>query len=236
MPTATTSADPTHRPERVGSADTVLHSNDEAAYDLVPEDLAPGVARPRVLLVGTALAAGAIIVLFAALIGMYLRVRHGVITGPPVDGVDPVWFADGQTIPLTPANIVMATMLLSCVSMRWAVQAVRDDDRRNALFALALTVLFGGAVINATSFLYTQSGFTVSAEATNPAGLLFYAVTGSHLALIVGALLFAVIMTVRTLGGEYGSHDREGIVAASLIWYLTTGILFVIWYAVYVTK
>jgi heme/copper-type cytochrome/quinol oxidase subunit 3 len=214
---------------------TATAAHDEAAYDLVPADLDAATARPRVLLVGTALAGGAIVVAFAALIGIYLRVRHGVITGPPVDEEAPVWFADGQTIPLTPANLAMATMLISCVTMQWAVDSVKRDDRRGAFFAMAMTALFGGAVINATSFLYTQSGFTLTGG-SNSAGLLFYAVTGSHLALIVGALLFALIMTVRTLGGEYGSHDREGIVAASLIWYLTTGIMLVIWYAVYVTK
>ena len=209
---------------------TATAAHDEAAYDLVPEDLDAGAGRPRVLLVGTALAGAGIIVYFAALVGMYLRVRHGVL----VAGDE--WFADGQSIPLTPANMAMGTMLLSCVSMQWAVDAVKHDDRRNAIFGLALTALFGGAVINATSFLYSQAGFTLSAGASNPAGLLFYAVTGSHLALIVGALLFAVIMTVRTFGGGYGSHDREGVVAASLIWYLTTAILAVVWYAVYVTK
>jgi heme/copper-type cytochrome/quinol oxidase subunit 3 len=214
---------------------TATAAHDEAAYDLVPTDLEPNQARPRVVLVGTALAGAAIVVAFAALIGIYLRIRHGVITGPKVDGESPVWFADGQTIPLTPANIAMATMLISCVSMQWAVDSVKRDDRKGAFFAMAMTVLFGGAVINATSFLYTQSGFAISGG-TNSAGLLFYAVTGSHLALIVVALPFALIMSVRTLGGEYGSHDREGIVAASLIWYLTTGIMLVIWYAVYVTK
>ena len=235
MSTATTSADPTRHPERVGFADDDLYRNDEAAYDLVPADLEVGTARPRVLLVGTALAGAAILVAFAGLIGIYLRVRHGVLAGPAVDGEAPVWLADGQTIPLTPGNVAMATMLLSCVSMQWAVDSVKNDDRKGAFFAMAMTLLFGGAVINATSFLYTQSGFSLSGG-SNPAGLLFYAVTGSHLALIAGAMLFATIMTVRTLGGEYGSHDREGLVAASLIWYLTTGIMLVIWYAVYVTK
>jgi heme/copper-type cytochrome/quinol oxidase subunit 3 len=214
---------------------TATAAHDEAAYDLVPEDLDVGIGRPRVLLVGTALAGSAIVVGFAALIGIYLRVRHNVLAGPAVDGEAPVWFADGQTIPLTPANIAMATMLISCLSMQWAVDSVKRDDRKGAFFAMAMTALFGGAVINATSFLYTQSGFALSGG-TNEAGLLFYAVTGSHLALIIGALLFALIMTVRTLGGEFGSHDREGIVAASLIWYLTTGIMLVIWYAVYVTE
>src|SRR5690606_23781062 len=115
---------------------TATATHDEAAYDLVPDDLDPGTSRPRVLLVGTALVGAAIVVAFAALIGIYLRVRHGVITGTPVDGEAPLWFADGQTIPLTPANVAMATMLLSCVSMQWAVDSVKRDDRRGALFAM----------------------------------------------------------------------------------------------------
>lgn len=216
---------------------TATAAHDEAAYDLVPEDLEPAPGRPRLVLVGTALAAAGVVVYFAAVIGIYLRVRHAWLTQPVPEGQDPfTWFADGQTIALTPANMALGTMLLSCVTMQWAVDAVKRDDRRNAVFALVLTVLFGGAVINATSFLYSQAGFTTSDEVSNPAGLLFYVVTGSHLALIVAALLFAVIMTVRTLGDGYGSRDREGVVAASLIWYLTTVVMAVIWYAVYITK
>jgi heme/copper-type cytochrome/quinol oxidase subunit 3 len=214
---------------------TATAAHDEAAYDLVPEDLPPGANRPRVLLVGTAFVAAGITVFFSALLGVYLAVRHAVITGTPIDGEAPVWFADGQSIPLTPANVAMATMLISCVSMQWAVDAVKHDDRRNAFFALAMTLLFGGAVINATSFLYTQTGATLT-DASNPASLLFYAVTGSHVALVAAAMVFVAIMTIRTFGGQYGGRDREGIVAASVIWYVTTGIMFVIWYAVYVTK
>jgi heme/copper-type cytochrome/quinol oxidase subunit 3 len=214
---------------------TAVHHDDDVAYDAVPESAPAAVSRPRVLLIGTAFAGAAIITLFAGLIGMYLSVRHGVVSGPAVDGQAPVWLADGNPIPLTPANIAFGTMLLSCVSMAWAVYAVSNNDRPGAIFALGLTLLFGFAVINATSFLYTQTGLPI-AGGTNPAGLLFYAVTGTHLALLVGAMVFASVMTLRTLGGEYSGRDREGIVAASVIWYLTTAVLAVIWYAVYVTK
>ncbi len=207
----------------------------EEAFDLVPDVAEPVHVRPRVLLMGTALAAGAIIVTFAALLGLYLATRHAVLTGPAVDGEAPVWFADGNPIPLTPANMAFGTMLLSCVSMLWAVDAVGRNDRRNAFFALAMTLLFGGAVINATSFLYTQSAIPLAGE-TTPAGMLFYVVTGAHLALLVGAMVFASLMTFRTLGGEYAGRDRDGITAASMIWYLTAAIHGVIWYAVYVTK
>lgn len=221
------------------TADAHAHDEDGRDDD-IPLDVESipdsAVSRPRVLLTGTALAGAAVIMVFAGLLGLYLAARHAVITGPEVDGAAPVWFADAANpIPLTPSNMAFGTMLLSCVTMFWAVDAVGRNDRRNAYFALVMTILFGAAVINATTFIYTQIDLPFAGETTS-AGVLFYAVTGAHLALIVGALVFATLMTLRTLGGEYAGRDREGITAASLIWYLTTAVHGAIWYAVYVTK
>ena len=72
--------------------------------------------------------------------------------------------------------------------------------------------------------------------AKSPAGVLIYVITGAHLALVMIALLYAALMTFRTLGGEYAGSDREGITAASLFWYVTVAVFAVIWYAIYVTK
>ena len=54
-----------------------------------------------------------------------------------VDGEAPVWFVDG-TIPLTPGTMALGTMLLSCLTMYWAVDAVGRNDRLNAYLALGL--------------------------------------------------------------------------------------------------
>lgn len=183
-------------------------------------------ARPRVLLVGTALAAGATVMAFAGLIGVYLSQRAAVLAeGTP-------WLPEGTSIPLTPGNIAMVTMLLSAVTMWWAVDAVGRNDRPAAYLALGLTIMFGGAVINATSFLYTQTKLSV----TTVPGLLIYTVTGAQLAMIVVGLVYAVVMTFRTLGGEYHGRDREGLVAAALFWYAAIAVQALVWYAIYVTK
>ena len=183
-------------------------------------------ARPRVLLVGTALAAGAVAMAFAGLVGVYLAQRAGVLAQGGT------WLPEGSQIPLTPGNIAMATMLISAVTMWWAVDAVGRNDRPAAYVALGLTLMFGVAVINATTFLYTQAGLAVD---TVP-GLLIYTITGAHLAMIVAGMVFAAVMTFRTLGGEYHGRDREGLVAAALFWYATIAVMSVIWYAIYITK
>lgn len=183
--------------------------------------------RPRVLLVGTAFAAAASVMVFAGLIGIYLAERADVIKGGDA------WLPNGVTIPLTPGTISLFTFILSGITMWWAVDAVGRNDRGGAYLALALTIMFGLCVINATSFLYGQSGLAVS---TKP-GLLIFTVTGLHLVMVVGALVFAAVMTFRTLGGHYhGPRDREGLVAAALYWYTTIAVYAVIWYAIYVTK
>ncbi len=183
-------------------------------------------ARPRVLLVGTALAAAGTLMAFAGLIGVYLSQRAAVLTQGGA------WLPKGTSIPLTPGSIGMATMALSAVTIWWAVDAVGRNDRPSAYLALGLTIMFGLAVINSTTFLYTQMGLGVNTRA----GLLVYTVTGAHLAMIVAGLVFAVVMTFRTLGGEYHGRDREGLVAAALFWYATIAVYAVIWYAIYITK
>jgi heme/copper-type cytochrome/quinol oxidase subunit 3 len=195
----------------------------ESALALPP---APEPARPRVLLVGTAFATMASVMVMAGLIGIYLSERAQVI------GQGGRWLPDGTDIPLTPSNVAFATMLLSGVTMWWAVDAVGKNDRRHAYLALGLTIFFGVAVINATSFLYTQMELPVS---TVP-GMLVYAVTGAHIAMIGAGLVFAAVMTFRTLGGEYQGRDREGIVAAAVYWYATIAVHGVVWLAVYITK
>lgn len=193
-----------------------------------PVNAVPAAApnRPRVLLVGTALVSAAAFMAFAGLVGVYLDARSSVLARGAA------WLPEGSTIPLTPANMAFATMLLSGVTMWWAVDAVGKNDRQSAYLALGLTMFFGLAVVNATSFLYTQMGLPVKTTA----GALVYTVTGAHLAMIIVGLAFSAVMTFRTLGGEYHGRDREGLVAATLFWYVTIAVHAVIWLAVYVTK
>ncbi len=54
--------------------------------------------------------------------------------------------------------------------------------------------------------------------------------------MIVVGLVYAVVMTFRTLGGEYHGRDREGLVAAALFWYAAIAVQALVWYAIYVTK
>lgn len=183
-------------------------------------------ARPRVLLVGTALASAATVMAFVGLLGYYASTRAAVVA----EGTR--WLPDGSNIPLTPGNVAFATMLISAVSVWWAVDAVGKNDRQMAYLALGLTIMFGVAVINATTFLFSQMALPV---ASTP-GALIYTITGAHLAMLVLGMVYLSVMVLRTLGGEYSGRDREGLVAAALFWFVTIAVHSAIWYTIYIVK
>ena len=202
------------------------------ALDHHPETLgSPPVApptRPRVLLIGTGFACAAIVMAFAGLIGLYAERRATTLAaGHP-------WLPKDVSIDLTQFNVAFIGLLISAVVMQWAVYCVANEDRQRAYLALGLTVLLGAAYINGITFAYTQMGFTL--DDPSGVGVLVYAITGLHLAMVGGGIVFIGLMAFRTLGGQYSGRDREGIVAASIYWYVTVAVYAVIWFAIFVTK
>src|SRR5262245_8065289 len=105
--------------------------------------------RPRTLFVGTAFATAAVLMYFAGLFGVYLQQPSASLAEGNA------WLPKG-TIPLPPGSMMMVTMVMSAVTMQWAVYAIARDDRMRSYLALGLTALFGVAVINQTVYLYTQ--------------------------------------------------------------------------------
>ena len=164
---------------------------------------------------------------FLALVGVYLAQRADVLAG------DQVWLPEGSTIPLTPTNMAAVTLIMSAVTVQWAVYSIGNNDRVNANVAMGLTLVFGFAYLNSAAYLYTQMTLGIR---DNIAGLLIYALSGTHIAITIGAMVFVLVMAFRTLAGQYSSRDREGVAAAALFWHVTVALYLVIWYAVYVTK
>lgn len=186
----------------------------------------PTPTRPQVVLIGSGLAAAGAFMGVIGIVGVYLAQRARVVaTGAS-------WLPEKANIPLTPSNMAFGTMLVSAITLWWGVKAVKNNDRMSAYLALGLTLFFGLAVINATSFIYTQSGLAV---ATTP-GLLFFAATGAHLAMMVAGLFYILAVTFRTLAGSAGTEQHDALLGAALFWYVTVAAHAVIWLAIYITK
>lgn len=203
---------------------------DRTEFDAIPSELiAPTPARPRLLFIGTALAAAAVSMGFGSLIALYIAARQDLrATGQ-------TWLPQGVEIPLTQPNMMAFTLVFSATTMFWAVFSMKSDDRGNASIALAMTTLFGLAYVAQTAYLLTIMELPIRGDEFARAPL-FFAAIGSHIVIMLAAVVYIVVMWLRTLGGEYSAKDVEGIRGAALFWYVAVGLYLVLWYAIYITK
>lgn len=183
------------------------------------------VARPRVLMIGTALVTGAVVMLFAGLLGIYLSSRAAA------GGAG--WIPTEITLPLTQPNVMFLTLVMGSITIQWAAYSIGNDDRKNAYVALGLTAVIGVAYVNMAAYLYTLTGLDIDGTGVST---LIVTITGAHIAMVVGATIFAVLMVFRALGGQYTSRQHDGVSAAAFFWHATTFVFFFIWLIIYVTK
>src|SRR5438309_12125961 len=95
--------------------------------------------RPRVLLIGTAVACAGIAMAFAGLLALYADERATAIR----EGHK--WLPKDVKIDLTPFNVAFVGLVISLFVLHWAVYAVSNHDRPRAYLALGLAALLGMA-------------------------------------------------------------------------------------------
>ena len=187
----------------------------------------PPPTRPRTLLVGSALAASSGAMAIFSMIAIYEARRSDVLNQGET------WLPKGSQIPLPQPNMMFLTLLMSCVTVAWAAWALRRDDKQNAYVALGLSTLLAFAYVVQATYLFTLTKIPVAAPQGQ--GVLFWSISGAHLAMVLGGLAFFALMTFRALSGNF-RRIPDGVTAAGVYWYITVGVYSVVWYAVYITK
>ena len=153
-----------------------------------------------VFLLGTA-----VVMAFGALFATYIQLRSVTDEWPP--GRIELDNYIGVTLFLT--------LLLSAVTAEWAPYALKRDNRRQALWAMVLTVAFALAFINLLWFLGQRLGFGPGDHgygAVVVATLITAAVNGA-----IGAG-FVLVALLRTSGHQVSPANPELVRAASWYW------------------
>lgn len=188
--------------------------------------------RNRTVVVGASFAAAATLMMFAGMIAVYVAIRqnneHLIEQG--LGGS--VWFPD-LTIQIAPGTMMLFTAMISLFTMAWAVQAIRNDDRRNAYVAMALTILMGAAIIN--QVIFAIGDFAVPVDRSTPA-LLLYALYGAFVVALSVAIIGVFLMLLRTIAGQFDSRNSDGIQAAAIYWFAVILVYPAIWYLITITK
>ena len=146
---------------------------------------------------------------FGAVFTYYFFIRAG--TWPP------------QELPhLTSSLVIANTALLvaSSFTLHWAHVAIRNENRRNFILGLAVTLLLGvvfigGQVLEYYEFI-VREGFTITSGIYSSA---FFGLTGLHgLHVSLGAVILGIVF-VRALLGQYSAERHVSVSTASMYWH-----------------
>lgn len=193
-----------------------------AAPLALPPAAPPAPRRPVFMATALACVAGTMLVGSMLAVWVLIRERH-VDLGErfPLDYV----------IHEVATNVMLITIWALCLFAQWAVYAGTRGDRAHTALALGVTGVLALAFINAQAFVWNQMGVEVADEYY---GALFYAVTGTMVAIVVAGLVFTVVAAFHSLSGRLG--DTEVLTAHALFWYWAAAVYSAVWFVVYVTK
>lgn len=188
---------------------------------------APAAPPRRQVFVGTAVASITAMMLIGGMLAVYIRIREETLDSAS----DAEWVPAGVTIPEVATNVMLMSFGALLLFAQWAVYAARRRDRPHLGLALGLVGLIGLAIVNAQAYVYNRMELPIADTAY--AGM-FYAITGTMLALVIIGVAFTAITAFRVLGGR--ESDSELVAAHALYWYVLSAVFAALWLIVYVTK
>jgi heme/copper-type cytochrome/quinol oxidase subunit 3 len=184
----------------------------------------PAPAARRQIFVGTALAALAGTTMMGGMLAVWALIRQRAVDAGerfPVNFI----------IPEVATNVMLITLFSLCLFAQWAVYSARRGDRAHTGLALGVVLVLGIAYVNAQAFVYTQMEMPLAGSGY---ATMFYAITGTMVAMVVAGLVYTVVAMFRSLGGR--DREFEVISAHAMYWYFIAAAYAAMWFLVYVTK
>ena len=188
-----------------------------------------------------------IIMLFAGLTSAYI-VRQG--EGKWVEFDLPRLFTVSSLI-----------ILLSSLSMHWALASIKKNDYKNLLTGLLVTLFLGiGFVVTQylawselyqngivftgnissikTNYNYIPAGSETAADAGgvgNVAGSFLYVITGLHVVHLLVGLIALIIVFSRSIQRKYSQINYNGVKMCAIYWHILDGLwLYLFFFLLYV--
>src|SRR5262249_55564806 len=133
------------------------------------------------------------VMLFGAFFAAYFFIRVVANEGP--------WPPDPFELPVAVAGMNTAILLSSSVTVHWALESIRRDNRRGLAMGMAMTMLLGATFLFIQLNEYVHIGFSARDGAF---GSIFYCLTGLHGAHVFVGLTLLLVANIRIWRGHFG--------------------------------
>ena len=159
-------------------------------------------------------------VFFAALFGAYFTVRAQATQWPPA-GIE-------ESLKVALPAVSTSMLLLSSVTMQYAVWAIRRGDRATMMRFLKLTLLLGLLFLGGQMYDYSTLGFSISDTVF---GTTFFTMTGFHGAHVAGGLMFIYLVLARGWAGQLTRENHTSLEACAVYWHFVD----IVWIGLFTT-
>ena len=160
------------------------------------------------------------IMLFGAFFTAYFFIRV-------VQGDD--WFpVDGKELPKVIAGFNTAILVSSSFTMHWALEGIKNDNRRAMKAGLFTTFLLGLTFLTVQVNEYFHLHWAVHDDAQ---GSMFYGLTGLHGAHVTIGLILLLFANIRAFRGHYSADSHRGVEVPGIYWHFVD----IMWIFVYST-
>ena len=175
-----------------------------------------GERTPSALSVGVVVWLASELMFFAGLFAGYFSLRSVNATWPP----DDVHLATVRTA------LATVVLLVSSVTMHFAVAAAERDDRRSSIRWLGATALLGTLFLVNQALEYAELDFGIDDHAY---GSIFYLMTGFHGLHVLGGVLFMGAVAAIVHGPSSRAPSGETVTVCGYYWHFVD----VVWVAMF---
>jgi cytochrome c oxidase subunit 3 len=124
------------------------------------------------------------------------------------------WFP--VDLPVAIAGVNSAILLTSSVSMHWALEGVRRENRNALRVGLLTTFLLGLTFLTVQVNEYIHLG---TAPADSAQATIFYGLTGLHGAHVFIGLTLLAFANIRAFRGHYSAKEHRGVEVPGIYWH-----------------
>jgi len=115
-----------------------------------------------------------------------------------------------------------AVIILSSVTMNWALSSVKKNNLKSLKTAVLLTLLLGIAFVICQfmgwGILYSQK-IVFAGKYSNAAGSFFYVLTLMHLLHLAGGILALSVVWIKSIQQKYSPENLLGVRLCAIFWH-----------------